>query len=294
MEETAKGSIDLTKSAKAPKAETGATPPKAAEVKKDNAGNPEGTKYNSEGKALPLGTDGLNNMPQDTGNSLQYNEDGSLFQSPDKAESDKVISTFKADIAGIVVAINSDNNMIEQATKMVEMFPAQADMMKGNIDTLKTAIASREGAKAELENKLAAYRMTLIPPVAREIEMELEDLNKQKNVITERISALEQRRKLYIVEDGAANHVAGTGRKPAASIERTPEQAAFFDSMIAKHGTQGKAIVAMVKEGMSNIEIATKLVINPASVPGPKMDFLRSAEGVAGWVQDGGRVKAKV
>lgn len=265
------------------------TMPAVNEPGKDFAGNPEGTKYDEHGRAIG---EGLRDLPQDKDGTIQYNEDGSIFTPVAKEVYEAHIQSFRTNIAAAQVAINNKDNMIKQAEEMSKLFPDTAAAIQKNIEQIQIARQSDVDNKANLEKQLAEYRLSLVPPAARAIERELAKCIEERTALNERIANLENKRKLYNIEETPQSRPAGGGAKIDSAAERTPEQAAFHKMMVEKYGSQSKAIVAMVKDGKTNTEIYKALGIPPASVPGPKNDFLKSEEGKA-WEVVEGRARLK-
>lgn len=251
---------------------------------KDAFGNPEGTTYSENGTASHESWEGLTNRTQVEGSApILYNEDGSVFTVP--ADADSKMGTFRADILSLKIAIEKGEQKVAVANAMSEEADeADKPIFAKSIASQQAAIDSNKAAKAALESNMEAFRISLITPSQRADEKELSGLLDQKKSIELRIAELNAKK--------VANGVT-TSAKPAptASNDQTPEQAAYHAKMVAEHGSQGKAIVALVKLGKTNSEIYKALGIPAASVPGPKNAFRNSADGkLYNWDEQTGTV----
>ena len=255
--------------------------------KKDSYGNPEGTTYAENGVASHEGFDeGLINRTQVEGSApILYNEDGSVFTVP--ADADAKLGTFRADILSLKMAIDKGEQKIATCTSMIEEADeADKPIFAKSIASQQAAIDSNKAKKAELEGQMEAFRISLITPSQRADEKELSSLLAQRDKIILRIKELEAKKIVNGVEKTAPKANVSTGNP-----DQTPEQKAYHAMMVEKHGSQGKAIVALVKEGKTNSEIYKALGIPAASVPGPKNAFRNSADGqLYNWDEQTGTV----
>lgn len=252
----------------------------------DAAGNPTGTTYSQGGTAIaPEGFTGtLVNLPQTPDNSLMYNEDGSVFTIPKDAP--EQINKLKADIAGLTLAINKAEQKVTTIEAMIAEAedPADKVVFDKNLNSTKIAIESNKTTKAGLEAQLKEFRLSLITPDQRRIERELVAATEKRDALNVRIKELEAVKKTWNITDTASESKPKEGATPA-----TAEQAKNLSDAVAKYGSQGKAVVALVKEGWKNVDIAKFYGIPDASVPGPKNAFLKSPAGLE-WLAAGGKV----
>lgn len=234
----------------------------------DKHGNLEGTVYTEAGIAShPTNkTAKLKNLPQSEEKPILYNEDGSVFEVP--ADADKISGQLKTDIAAAQLAITKGNTKVGTLTEMAaDADEADKVVFEKNINSQKIAIESNTKVKADLEAKLKEFTLSLITPKQRADQRLLDSLLADKAALQVKIDAQLEVMKQY--------NVAGLKADAVINPEATPEHAI----MVAKYGSQGKAIVALVKEGKTNTEIYKYLGIPPASVPGPKNAFRKSDEG---------------
>ena len=247
---------------------------------KDKFGNEHGTTYSESGVATPAGK----NLPQNAEKPILYNENGSVFTLP--ADHEKTILTMKADITSLNIAVSKGEEKIRVSKEMLN--EAEADekpLFEKAIKSQQIALDSNKAAKAAKEEELKNFRLSLITPAQRADLRQLGSLEAQKITLDQRIKDLRDKMKIYSV----AEEPKGAVPKANGVAGQTEEQKAIHAAMIAEHGSQGKAIVFLVKEGKKNNEIAALLGIPQASIPGPKNAFLNSTEG-AGWkVNDEGR-----
>lgn len=258
-------------------------------AKLDNAGNPVGTTYTQEGKAvLPEGSTATPvNLPQNADNSLMYNEDGTVFSIP--ADSDKTLATMKADISGLALAISKGEQKLKTAEEMAaEAEDSDKPIFEKNIASQRAAIESNKAAKATKEQEYENFRLSLITPSQRATERELAQAYRDRDAILEKIKDLEAKKKAWSVGSDVKSATSGGS---SIATPATEEQKKNREEAIAKYGTQGKAIVAFVKQGWTNTEIYKHLGIPPASVPGPKNAWLNSPEGQTFTKENPGVVK---
>lgn len=236
---------------------------------KDLHGNPEGTSYTEAGKALPLDM-GLIDLPE----GKIYNEDGSEFIVPEGAETKKL--QFKADITGLRIAVEKGENMKNAAQAMADAETDEAgkQYLSRNIASQQIAIDSNKAALDAKIKEARNFDLSLITPGQRSLTKELDVLLVEKAKIDEKIADNKRKMLIYGVKDAEKD------AKPAGVVTPpTDVQTANREAAIKEHGTQGKAIVHLVKQGWPNHKIASHFGIPPASVPGPKNAFLKSAEG---------------
>lgn len=248
---------------------------------KDTHGNPEGTSYNEQGIADHEQYSELTNLKE----GVMYNEDGSVF-TPDP-EADKKTSGLKHRILELNTTISKGKERLAHAQAMHdEADEADKPVYAKSLGSQAAAIASNEAAKAELEKELEAFRLSQITPAQRRDAKELAELKIKLAEIQARIKDLEARAKIGTVE-------LPKGKADAGVVPTTEEQKANHAAAVAEFGSQGKAIVAYVKQGWTNTEIYKHLGIPAASVPGPKNNFLDTAEGQKYEVVEGrARLKA--
>lgn len=260
-----------------------------ATAKQDLFGNPEGTVYSEAGIAShPTDkTTKLKNAPQAKEGEapIVYNEDGTVFTIP--ADSDKVQGTMRADIQGLKIAVSKGEQRIATATEMLNESTdaAEKKIFEKNIATQQVAVDSNKKALAEIEGKLHEYQLSLVTPAQRANERLLSSLIAKKVDLQAQIDECMNKKKLYTP--------APIGGNSGGNSDSTDEQKAALKAAILEHGTQGKAIVAMIKKGHKNAEIAKMYGISQASIPGPKNTFLRSAEGLA-WIAANPDIAAKL
>lgn len=254
--------------------------------KKDLHGNPEGTTYSEVGVASHEVYDDslLQSKPAQEG--IVYNEDGTIFTVPKDA--DAQIQSMKAEIAGAVVAINKGE---QKAATLKEMI-AEADaedkpIFDKKLNSENIAIESNNKAKEAIEKKLAEFRLLLITPAQRGLQREYEGLMAQNDAINIKIAAVKEKLKAFAP---ALSETKKTNTSSTESSTSTDEQKSNHIALVTKYGSQGKAIVALVKEGWTNTKISKHMGIPPASVPGPKNVFLQSEAGVTWKASDAGKV----
>jgi len=252
---------------------------------KDTHGNPEGTTYSEQGTASHEQYNELVDRPQSTESPVMYNEDGSVFTPNPKAA--ETTAGLKHRILELSIAISKGKERLAHAQAMHdEADEADKPVYAKSLGSQAAAIESNEKSKAALEQELEAFRLSQITPAQRRDAKELAELKIKLAEITARIKDLEARAKV--------NGVDLPKGKPAADAApvTTEEQKANHAAAVAEFGSQGKAIVHYVKEGWTNTEIYKHLGIPAASVPGPKNNFLDTAEGQKYEVVEG-RAKLK-
>jgi hypothetical protein len=260
--------------------------------KKDLHGNPEGTTYNEKGLALHEGYEDnlLVNRPQPTGENpilVLYNPDGTVWTKPEGAEAK--IQSLKADAKGLDIAINNGENKIATLKTMLGNDEADNAVFNKKINSEQIAVESNKAAKVKIDEEINELRLSLITPAQRSLTRELEKLEAQEKDIKTRLAEVREKLKVFIPA------TAGTAPAAPAVHVSTDEQKANHQKLVTQYGSQGKAIVALVKEGWTNSEIAKHMGIPPASVPGPKNVFLTSEAGQAYELVAGrAKLKAKV
>ncbi len=247
------------------------------EEAKDFAGNPVGTTYNPNGKAQPSDM-GFNDLPQNAEGTIQYNEDGSVFEIP--ADSEEVMGKIRHDIAGVNLAIGNHKNSFDVFRAHLAVAEAdEAPIFEKRVANIEVAIKSSEDLKAALEEKLAAYKLSLVTPAQRHVEKEIIEIVKKIAPLQARLIELENMKKAWNVSPIKTAPSGGgkKGTEPQGIEGATEEQKKNLKEAIAatKGGTQGEAIVELVKAGKKNAEIANFLGISQANVPGPKNKWLR-------------------
>lgn len=259
--------------------------------KKDLHGNVEGTVYSEQGIAMhPTYADELlTNRPvaAEGQTAIVYNEDGSVFAPP--ADAPAKILTLKADIQGIKIACEKSEQKIASATEMMnEADDSDKPIFEKNINSQKIALESNRVKQKELETSLHETILSLITPGQRAIERELASALEQKATLQIRIDELLNKKKAFTGAGIQKDNQPAPTATPASE-----EQTKNKEALIKQHGTQGKAIAALVKAGWTNTEIYKHMGIPPASVPGPKNAWLNSADGAAYAVDKEGRAKLK-
>ena len=282
------GSQDATGSAEAHKGTQHGAGAAQTSTAKDFAGNPEGTTYDEKGRALPLDM-GFTNLPQDADSTFVYNEDGSLFKIP--ADFDKLVAGLKERITGLNMSISKKEQLVESAKIMMDMQEEEAGkkLFESNINSIGIAIESEKAKKTELQTELDELKLSAITPAQRNTQRQLESKLKQLDALKAEIEVLNNKIKAF---GGTTSEKASTGTtaKPDTS-EATPEQKARKEALVKEHGSQGKAVIHLLKQGMLNKEVAEHLGIHPASVPGPKNEWLKTEEGKSYKADAEGRLK---
>lgn len=242
------------------------------------AANPVGTTYNEVGVASFSG-EGFNPSEHpltDLPAGHMYNEDGSVFTIP--ADAAKIEQQLVTDIAGAKLACSKVQQKITSSEEMLADADAEdKPVFEKAINSQKIALESHKAVLAEKEEALKAHKLSLITPGARAIEKELLEKTAARDILNLRITELQNQKRILGGDTKPA--ASSTPKAPSPSAPSTDEQKANHAAAVAQYGSQGKAIVAYVKEGWTNTEIYKHLGIPPASVPGPKNDFLKSEAG---------------
>lgn len=260
--------------------------------KTDKHGNVHGTTYTQEGVAMhdgkPHGTD----RPQNEARSIMYEEDGTEFKMPEKHE--ETLAKYRMDLKGLEIAISGGKQKVETATALMdEADEADKPIFAKSIASQQAAIESNSKEHARISGEKKEFELSLITPAQRKDEREYQDILLQIQALTTRKSELENKRKAYGI---GKNEV--IDKKVSAAAEpkvASDEQKANYERLLALHTTQGAVVVALIKEGKTNAEVANYIGINPANVPGPKNKWLRGEGAKEGWFADEttGRVSKK-
>lgn len=265
-----------------------------ATAKIDKHGNPHGTIYTQEGIAMHEGKETGKNLPQPTeGMAVMYEENGSIFALPEKHQ--EVLANFRMNLKGLEVAISGGRQKVE--TMQAMLAEADADdkpVFEKTINSQLIAMESNSKLHAAMMDEKKEFEYKLITPAQRRDEREYNEVMEKIATLNVRKIELENKRKAYgIGKNEAIDKKVAEKNEPKVATE---DQKANYEKLLALHTTQGAVVVALVKEGKTNAEIANLIGINPANVPGPKNKWLRGEQAKAeGWFLDEvtGRVSKK-
>ncbi len=250
-----------------------ATPSKQSTAATDKWGNPTGTTYSQEGKATKEGvTEGLADRPQTEDKRLMYEENGEEFKLPEGH--DATLGTYRADIKQLDIAIEAGGRKIKASEEMLAEADAEdKPIFDKAINSQKLAVESNTKKREELIAAKNEFELSLVTPDQRKVEREYKQVVADIERLLARKTELDNKRKTY----GIGRHeTTNKGNMPAVKEASTEEQQANYKALLDKYETQGAVIIALLKEGKTNSEIAKFTGIAPANVPGPKNKWLRS------------------